>query len=202
MGSESGKRIPTVSVPSTATGTPCSASSGEKGRPSATSRSRISKTSGVAATRMTFSTLRPLGPSISPLRSFKTPTRTGRVSRSRRYWASSNSTGGRRAQARRCSSLVLIWMSVRRSVTVLRPKTCSAKSSLMYWSRPSTTLTTTMRNITPITTPRTLKKLFSFWLWIWPKASRIPSQTCMAQTPFRISTRGPLPCPRRWIPPP
>jgi hypothetical protein len=50
----------------------------------------------------------------------------------------------------------------RRSVNVLAPRSRPAKSSSMYLLIPSTIETTAMRNITPIVTPISVKKLFSF----------------------------------------
>ena len=56
----------------------------------------------------------------------------------------------------------MLTLGERLSVTVFTPKTSEVKSSRTYRSRPSTTVTTTMRNITPRITPRRLKKLLSF----------------------------------------
>src|SRR5580692_1572229 len=41
---------------------------------------------------------------------------------------------------------------------------------------PSTTDTTAIRNITPMVTPSSVKKLFSFWTRIWSSASRSASK--------------------------
>ena len=70
---------------------------------------------------------------------------------------------------------------LRRSVTVLSPQIERAKSSSMYRFIPSTTLTTVMRNMTPMITPRTAKKLLSFCARIWASASRIASRAYMAR---------------------
>ena len=45
----------------------------------------------------------------------------------------------------------------------------------MYRPMPSTIETTAMRNITPMVTPISVKKLFSFWARIWARASRTAS---------------------------
>jgi hypothetical protein len=48
-------------------------------------------------------------------------------------------------------------------VKVLTPKKLPAKSSSTYFCIPSTIEITPTRNITPIITPRRVKKLLSFW---------------------------------------
>src|SRR3972149_6954382 len=58
-----------------------------------------------------------------------------------------------------------------------------AKSSSMYLFMPSTTLTTVIRNMTPMITPTTAKKLFSFCARIWPRASITPSLIYTCRTP-------------------
>jgi hypothetical protein len=72
-------------------------------------------------------------------------------------------------------------------VRVFSPKMVLAKSSSMYRFMPSTMLITAMRNMTPMITPITLKKLLSFWARICASASRMASRGLMHPT-------GPLQC--------
>src|SRR5688572_4198517 len=65
---------------------------------------------------------------------------------------------------------------IRRSVKVFTPRMRAANSSVMYRLIPSTIDTTAMRNITPIMTPRSVKKLLSFWTLICARASRTDSK--------------------------
>ncbi len=59
----------------------------------------------------------------------------------------------------------------RRKVKVFTPRNFAAKSSSMYFDIPFTIDTTAIRNITPIVTPRSVKKLFSFCTLICMSAS-------------------------------
>ena len=151
--------------PRMTTGTPRSASWAEKGRPRSTFRLRIWKNSGSTPEILTFSTFRPLSPS-SWDRRLRSPHRP------EREWSILPGSVGvfelenvvvRSPAIGTVLHSVLIWTEgARLTVMVLRPKIWLAKSSLMYRSIPSTTLTTTRRNMTPIMTPRREKKLFSF----------------------------------------
>ncbi len=62
-----------------------------------------------------------------------------------------------------------------RSLKVFRPISVLAKRSSMYTFMPCTMDTTAIRNITPISTPMSEKKLLSFWARIAPIAIRIAS---------------------------
>src|SRR5205809_1947965 len=52
---------------------------------------------------------------------------------------------------------------------------------------PCTTEMTAMRNITPIVTPSSVKKLFSFWTRICARARRIASMKGMLDADFRCA---------------
>src|SRR5688500_4076866 len=54
------------------------------------------------------------------------------------------------------------------------------RSSSMYVFKPSITLTTVIRNMTPMMTPSTPKKLLSFCARIIPRARKIPSRSFMS----------------------
>src|SRR5690606_30891681 len=60
----------------------------------------------------------------------------------------------------------------------------------MYLFMPSTTLTTVMRNMTPMMTPRTAKKLLSFCARIWFSARSTPSRTLIAAAPGSTGRLG------------
>ena len=67
----------------------------------------------------------------------------------------------------------------RRSVKVFTPRNLAAKSSSMYFDIPFTIDTTAIRNITPMVTPSSVKKLFSFCTRICVSASRMASRRDM-----------------------
>ena len=96
------------------------------------SHALIVNTSVEAPIKRTFSTFRPPGPDTSPDAAEEMPMSAGVWSLDRMSSASSNSTGGRRFQARRCSRLgLMVTDGLRWSVTVLIPYTVEAKSSRM-----------------------------------------------------------------------
>src|SRR5687768_11410165 len=64
-----------------------------------------------------------------------------------------------------------------------------AKSSSMYLLIPSITLTTATRNMEPMKTPISAKKLFSFCAQIWPRARRIPSRV-LTRVPASMRRAG------------
>ena len=84
---------------------------------------------------------------------------------------------GRRCHSRQVESVTSPkdMSGMRRSVNVLTPRIFAANSSVMYRLIPSTIETTAMRNITPIMTPISVKKLLSFWTRIWARARRTDS---------------------------
>ncbi len=58
--------------------------------------------------------------------------------------------------------LPMLKLGIRRTWNVLRPTSRLANSFSMYTFMPWTIDTTAIRNVTPISTPRRLKKLLSF----------------------------------------
>ncbi len=84
---------------------------------------------------------------------------------------------GRRWYSRQASSVSLgVKSGRRRKLYVFTPMILPAKSFSTYWLIPSTIETTAMRNITPIMTPSSVKKLFSFWTRIVSSARRMASR--------------------------
>src|SRR5687767_9599622 len=87
---------------------------------------------------------------------------------------------GRRCHSRQVESVMSPkdMSGMRRSVNVFTPRIFAANSSVMYRLMPSTIETTAMRNITPIMTPISVKKLLSFCTLIWARARRTDSKKC------------------------
>src|SRR5512140_3428361 len=114
----------------------------------------------------------------------------GRASRT--AFASSTVICGRRCHSRHVASVTspMLKSGKRRSVNVFTPRNLAAKSSSMYFDIPFTIDTTAIRNITPIVTPSSVKKLFSFCTRICVRASRIASRSDMDSLRAARAERG------------
>src|SRR5687767_2872752 len=82
-----------------------------------------------------------------------------------------------------------LWRSSNELTAMILP----TSSSRMYRLIPPTIETTAMRKVTPIVTPRRVKKLLSFWTLIWLRARRTASRRDKGPLGDSVLRHEPLP---------